>query len=79
METFFLGVIAFSMLFIAVMSLVRTIFWIIVALKVRDLIKDIQSDYKQLYPKVSRLIDNISGVSGLLGFFKMFKFLRGKK
>ncbi|MDM7273368.1 hypothetical protein [Sulfurihydrogenibium azorense] len=79
METFFLGVIAFSMLFIAVMSLVRTIFWIIVALKVRDLIKDIQSDYKQLYPKVSRLIDNISGVSGLLGFFKMFKFFRGKK
>jgi hypothetical protein len=79
METFFLGVIAFSMFFIAIMALVRTIFWIIVALKVRDLVKDIQSDYKQLYPKVSKIIDNISGISGFLGFFKLFKFFRGKK
>ncbi len=79
METFFLGVIAFSMFFIAIMALVRTIFWIIVALKIRDLVKDIQSDYKQLYPKVSKIVDNISGISGFLGFFKLFKFFRGKK
>ncbi|WP_028950358.1 hypothetical protein [Sulfurihydrogenibium subterraneum] len=79
METFFLGVIAFSMFFIAIMSLIRTIFWVIVALKVRDLVKDIHSDYRQLYPKVSKLIDNVSGVSGVLGVFRMFKFFRGKK
>ena len=79
METFFLGVIAFSMFFIAIMSLIRTIFWIIVALKIRDLVKEIQSDYRQLYPKVSKLIDNVSGLSGFFGIFRMFKFFRGKK
>lgn len=79
METFFLGVIAFSMFFIAIMALVRTIFWILLFLKIRDLIVQIQSDYKQIYPKVSKFIDNLSGISGFLGFFKMFKFIKGKK
>lgn len=79
METFFLGVIAFSMFFIATMALIRTIIWFFLFLKIRDFIVQIQSDYKQLYPKVSKFIDNISGISGFLGFFKMFRFFRGKK
>ncbi|MGC9080501.1 hypothetical protein [Sulfurihydrogenibium sp.] len=78
METFFLGIIAFSMVFIAIMSLIRTIFWIVLALKLRDLLVQIQTDYRHMYPKILKIVDNVSGVSGVLGFFKLFKSFKSR-
>lgn len=77
MDTFFLGVIAFSMLVVAVMAVVRTVLWALILLKLRKLINTVYLDYNKIYsPKLSILMDNFSSIMGILKILKLFK--RGK-
>lgn len=74
MEAFFLGLIAFSMIVIAIMAIIRTIFWIILILKLKKVIDTIYLDYNKIYsPKFSILIENITSLTGV---FKLLRFLR---
>lgn len=78
MDTFFLGVIAFSMMIIAIMAIIRTVVWIIVLLRLKKLINTLYLDYNKIYfPKLSVLLDNISSITGILKVLKLFKRGRG--
>lgn len=74
MDSFFLGVIAFSMVAIAFMSILRTILWILVLLKLKKFIDTLYLDYNKIYaPKVSILIENMTSLSGLFRLIRLFK------
>lgn len=76
MEAVFLGIIAFSMLFIAIFALVRTIVFVIVMLKLKNFIEEVRLDYyKNISPKIVGFLDNFKSLSIL---FKVFSFLRRK-
>lgn len=74
MDTFFLGVIAFSMAVVAVMAVIRTIMWILVLSKLKKLVDNLYLDYNKIFvPKFATLIDNITSLSGIFRVIKMFK------
>ncbi len=76
MESFFLGIIAFSMLFIAIFALVRTIIFVVVMLKLKKFIDELRLDYyKNISPKVVGFLDSFKSFSTLL---KVLSFLRRK-
>lgn len=77
METIFLGIIAFSMVTVAVMAIVRTILWIILILKLKKFIDTLYLDYNKIYsPKISILIENMTSISGI---FRIVKFFTRRK
>ncbi len=76
MEAVFLGIIAFSMLFIAIFALVRTIVFVIVMLKLKNFLEEVRLDYyKNISPKIVDLLDSFKNLSIL---FKVFSFFRRK-
>lgn len=76
MEAVFLGIIAFSMLFIAIFALVRTIVFVILMLKLKNFLEEVRLDYyKNISPKIVDLLDSFKNLSIL---FKVFSFFRRK-
>jgi hypothetical protein len=73
MEAVFLGIIAISMVFMAIFALVRTIAWILVLIKLMTLINDIRNDYKTISPKIIGFIQGFQGMGRFLGFMKVFR------
>jgi hypothetical protein len=73
MEAVFLGIIATSMIFMAIFALIRTIVWILVLIKLMTLINDIRNDYKTISPKIIGFIQSFQGMGRFLGFMKMFR------
>lgn len=74
MDTFFLGVIAFSMAVVAVMAVIRTVMWVLVLSKLKKLVDTLYLDYNKIFaPKFSMLIDNLTSLSGILRVIKMFR------
>ncbi|MEZ0323416.1 MAG: hypothetical protein ABWJ98_03790 [Hydrogenothermaceae bacterium] len=77
MESFFLGIIAFSMIVIAIMAVIRTIVWIVVLLKLKRFIEIVYLDYSRyISPKIFNLVDNMSSITGM---FKIIKIFRRRK
>lgn len=77
METFFLGIIAFSMVLIAIMAIIRTILWVMLLIKLKKVIDTLYLDYNKIYaPKFSIFIENLTSLSGM---FRLLKFLRRRK
>lgn len=74
METFFLGIIAFSMITIAIMAIIRTIFWLILISKLKKFIDTLYLDYNKIYaPKISILIENLTSISAVFKIVRLFK------
>lgn len=74
MDTFFLGVIAFSMAVVAVMAVIRTVMWVLVLSRLKKLVDTLYLDYNKIFaPKFSMLIDNLTSLSGILRVIKMFR------
>lgn len=74
MDTFFLGVIAFSMVVVAIMAVIRTIMWIVVLSKLKKLVDSLYLDYNKIYaPKFSTMIDNLASLSGVFRLIKIFR------
>jgi hypothetical protein len=73
MEAVFLGIIATSMIFMAIFALIRTIVWILVLIKLMILINDIRNDYKTISPKIIGFIQGLQGMGRFLGFMRMFR------
>ncbi|MCX7760894.1 MAG: hypothetical protein N2Z81_06860 [Hydrogenothermaceae bacterium] len=72
MESFFLGVIAFSMVIVAIMAIIRTIVWILVLLKLKKLLEILYLDYRHLSPKIFNVLDNMSSITGIFKVIKLF-------
>jgi len=73
MEAVFLGIIATSMVFMAIFALIRTIVWILVLIKLMTLINDIRNDYKIISPKIIGFIQGFHGMGRFLGFMRIFR------
>jgi len=73
MEAVFLGIIAISMVFMAIFALIRTIAWILVLMKLMTLINDIRNDYKTISPKIIGFIQGFQGMGRFFGFMRMLR------
>lgn len=79
METFFLGIIAFSMLFIAILALVRTIVWITVLFRLKKLLELLYLDYRHISPKIFVILDNMSSITSVFGLLKLIRRRKSEK
>ena len=73
MEAVFLGIIAISMVFMAIFALIRTIVWVLVLIKLMTLINDIRNDYTTISPKIIGFIQGFQGMGRFLGFMRIFR------
>ncbi|RMA97670.1 hypothetical protein [Hydrogenothermus marinus] len=73
LNTIFLGIIAFCMLFITI-GIVVALFMLSNILKIlKDLLLEVKTDYKAVSPKVRRVIENLEFTTSIVGLLSLFK------